>query len=72
VQQGEKKKTPMTGQCKFERIYFVFFSPLKKRRNPNPHCSTFPSPHEPMLKLKACKRAAILSAHWCLIGIFEL
>jgi len=60
-------------QCKLGGIYFVFFSPHKKKKgNPNPHCSTFPSPHKPTPKPKACKRAAILPAHRCLIVTFEL
>jgi len=47
-------------------------SPKKEEEgNPDPHCSTFPSPHKPTPKPKACKRAAILPAHQCLIVTFE-
>jgi len=35
----------------------------QEKSNPNPHYSTFASPHELMLKPKACKRAAILPTH---------
>jgi len=51
--------------------FILFFSPpQKKERNPNPHCSTFPSPHEPTLCPKACKRAAISEPHNCYDNTF--
>jgi hypothetical protein len=53
----------LIGKCKFEGIYFVFFSSQKEERNPNPHCSKFASPHKLTLGPMFCRRAEILSTH---------
>jgi hypothetical protein len=54
----------LIGWCKLDE-FILFFPPRSKKEKgkPNPHCSTFASPHEPTLKPMACKRAAILQAH---------
>jgi len=65
-----KKISSLTGWCRQDK-FILFFLPAfallgqlgNGNSNPNPHCSTFASPHEPTLKPKACKRAAILLTH---------
>ena len=52
--------------CKFEtgltnKKCKLFLGRVRKK--PHPHCSTFANPHEPTLKPKVCKRAAILLTH---------
>ena len=47
-------------------IYFVFFfPPQKKKKETPPTLQHICKPHEPTLKTKACKRAAILLTHPC-------
>jgi hypothetical protein len=54
----------LTGWCKIDGIYLVFFFPPgKRRKNPSPYCSTFESPHKQTHRPNACKRAVIFPTH---------
>lgn len=56
----------MTGQCKFDgNLFCFFFPPQKKKKETPPTLQHICKPHEPTLKTKACKRAAILLTHPC-------
>ena len=62
----------LTGQCKFEGIYFVFFfPPTKEKRNPT-HIAAHLQAPQADAQIRACKRAAILRPHPCEIVTFEL
>jgi hypothetical protein len=54
----------MTGQCKFDRIYFVFFFPPTKKEEGNPtHIAHIAKATRANANTKALSKSAILSTH---------
>jgi hypothetical protein len=62
----------MTGQCKFDGIYFVFFShPQKEERNPT-HIAHIGKAPLTNASTNAFSTSAILPLHHCKFDNFEL